>query len=34
MEIRNVITTDTVIVKYPEQNPKGTKRGGRGGKSK
>jgi len=34
MDIKNVITTDTTTVKYPEQNPKGKKGGSRGGKSK
>jgi hypothetical protein len=34
MDIKNVITTDTTIVKYPEQNPNGKKGGRRGGKSK
>jgi hypothetical protein len=30
MEIFNVITTDKVIVTYPQQNPKGGKKGGKG----
>jgi hypothetical protein len=32
MNIKNVITTDKITVKYPEQNPKGKRSGSRGGK--